>query len=90
MHSVEMVDQAAEVIAGLPNRKAQGEDSVPNDILKAGGQLVCLQLAQLCSKANESTAVPLTWRGGLMVTIPEAGDLRQCSNHGSIQTASYV
>ena len=36
MHSVNMVDQVAEVIAGLPNRKAQGEDSVFNETQKAG------------------------------------------------------
>ena len=53
MSSVEMLDQVAEVIAGLPNRKAQGEDSVPNETLKAGGEPMCLQWAQLCSKANE-------------------------------------
>ena len=52
MSSVEILDQVAEVIAELPNRKAQGEGSVPNEILKAGGQPVCLQLVQLCSKAN--------------------------------------
>ena len=38
MSSVEILDQVAGVIAELPNRKAQGEDSVPNEILKAGGQ----------------------------------------------------
>ena len=90
LSSVEILDQVAEVIAELPNRKAQGEDSVPNEILKAGGQPVCLQLAQLCSKANELAAVPLTWKGGLMVTIPKAGDLRDCSNHRAVQTASCV
>ena len=87
MSSAEMLDQVAEVVAGLPNRKAQGEDSVPNEILKAGGQPVCLQVAQLCSKANELAAVPLTWKGGLMVTFPKAGDLRDCSNHRAVQTA---
>ena len=90
MSSVEILDHVAEVIAELPNRKAQGEDSVPNEILKAGGQPVCLQLAQLCSKANELAAVPLTWKGGLMVTTPKAGDLRDGSNHRAIQTASCV
>ena len=83
--SVEILDHVAEVIAELPNRKAQGEDSVPNEILMAGGQPVCLQLAQLCSKANELAAVPLTWKGGLMVTTPKAGDLRDGSNHRAIQ-----
>ena len=87
---VEILDQVAEVIAELPNRKAQGEDSVPNEILKAGGQPVCSQLAQLCSKANELAAVPITWKGGLMVTIPKTGDLRDCSNHRAVQTASCV
>ena len=90
MNSVEMLDQVAEIIAGLPNRKAQGEDSVPNEILKAGGKLVCLQLAHLCSKANESAAVPLSWKGGLMVTLPKVGDLRDCSDHTAVQTASCV
>ena len=90
MSSVEILDQVAEVIAELPNRKAQGEDSVPNEILKAGGQPVCLQLAQLCSKANELAAVPLTWKGGLMVTLPKARDQRDCSNHRAVQTASCV
>ena len=90
MNSVEMLDQVAEVIAELPNRPAQGEDSVPNEILKAGGQPLCLQLAQLCSKANESAAVPLTWKGGLMVPSPKAGDLRDCSNHRTVQTANYL
>ena len=83
------IERAAEQVmtAGnmsLPNRKAQGEDSVPNEILKAGGQPVCSQLAQLCSKANELAAVPHTWKGGLMVTIPKAGDLRDCSNHRAV------
>ena len=71
LNSVEILDQVAEVIAELPNKKTQGEDSVPNEILKAGGQPVCSQLSQLCSKANELAAVPLTWKGGLMVTIPK-------------------
>ena len=73
MSSGEILDQVTEVIAELPNRKAQGEDSIPNEILKAGGQPVCSQLAQLCSKANELAAVPITWKGGLMVTIPKNG-----------------
>ena len=90
MSSAEMLDQVAEIVAGLPNRKAQREDSVPNEILKAGGQPVCLQVAQLCSGANELAAVPLTWKGGLMVTIPKAGDLRDCSNHRAVQTASCM
>ena len=90
VRSLKMVDEVAEVIAGLPKRKAQGEDSVPNKILKAGGQPVCLQLARLCSKANESAAVPLTWKGGLIVTKPRTGGLRRCSNHRAIQTASCM
>ena len=90
VHSLKMMDEVAEVIAGLPNRKAQGEDSVPNKILKAGGQLLCLQRVRLCCNANESAAVPLTWKGGLIVTIPKTGGLRQCSNQRAIQTASCM
>ena len=52
MSSVEMLDQVAEVIAGLPNRKAQGEDSVPNEILKAGGPPVCM-VFQVCKMPSE-------------------------------------
>ena len=36
MHAFEMVDQVAEVVAGLPNRKAQGEDCVPACVLATG------------------------------------------------------
>ena len=89
MSSVEMLDQVAEVIAGLPNRKAQGEDSFPNEILKAGGQPVCLQLSQLCSKENELAAVPLTRKEGLMVAIPKARDLRDCSNRRAKKPAVW-
>ena len=54
INSVETLDQVAEVISGLPNRKAQGEDSVPNKILKADGPPVyslpvLLRNSWLCS-----------------------------------------
>ena len=41
-------------------------------------------------QANESAAVPLTWKGGLIVTKPRTGGLRRCSNHRAIQTASCM
>ena len=58
-------------IALLHNERATGDDLVPAEAVKAGGEGYIRVLAGLAAAASASeSGVPLVWRGGTMAAVP--------------------
>ena len=62
-----------DILSRLKNRKAAGEDCIPDEVLKAGGHAMAAQLGDLSLKVWQQQDTPIAWRGGVMATVPKKG-----------------
>ena len=74
----------------LKNRKAAGEDCIPNKVLKVGGHAMAAQLGDLALKVWQQQDTPIAWRGGVMPTVPKTGPQDMCESHRGVLTASTM
>ena len=79
-----------DILSRLKNRKAAGEDCIPNEVLKAGGHAMAAQLGDLALKVWQQQDTPMAWRGGVMVTVPKKGPQDLCASHRGVLTASTM
>ena len=62
-----------DAISRVATGRATGPDLIPVELLKAGGNPLCLLLARLFSKVGDHRA-PLAWRWGENVPVPTKFD----------------
>ena len=79
-----------DIVSRLKSKKAAGEDCIPNEILKAGGQAMAAQLGDLALKVWPQQDTPIAWRGGVMATVPKTGPQDMCESHRGVLTASTM
>ena len=79
-----------DILSRLKNKKAAGEDCIPNEVLEAGGHAMAAQLADLSLKVWQQQDTPISWRGGVMATVPKKGPQDLCESHRGVLTASTM
>ena len=59
--------EVTEAIRKAPNAKAVGVDGIPMDLVKKGGAMIAIALAEVFKKAFKQEEVPDDWRRGVVV-----------------------
>ena len=75
-------------LKSLNNGKAAGEDNIPAEALKEGGEVIVDQLHVLLNLVWTTGEIPSDWKKGLLVKLPKSGDLSQCGKWRGITLLS--
>ena len=78
-------------IAALRGGKSPGEDGIPSEILKAGGEVLVSQLDRLLTECWRSEKIPDEMRNALVVILYKSkGSRSDCNNYRAIALLSVV
>ena len=90
LDEIPTMDEMARAIAGLKDGKAPGEDGIPAEVWKHGGDNLFSRLHQLITNDWEVGSVPQAWKGASIVTIYKKGDRTDCGNNRGISLLSIA
>ena len=82
--------EMARTITGLKAGKAPGEDGIPSEVRKHGGDNMFSRLHQLITNAWEVGFVPQAWKDASIVTIYKKGVRTDCGNYRGISLLSIA
>ena len=68
----------------MTGNKATGIDELPTEPIKAAGEAAIAALTALCQQICESNLWAPEWSRSLFLSLLKKGDLRLCSNYGTI------
>ena len=80
--------EVKKAIMTMRSGKAAGPDEIPAEAIKADTETAVNMLYSLFSKIWEREEVPAQWKEGIIIRLPEKGDLRDCSNYRGIMLLS--
>ena len=73
-------DEIRNVMHKMKKGKAAGIDSITIELLRAGGDVTTEALYELFTKIWDKEEIPEDWSKGLIVKLPERGNLTDCDN----------
>ena len=74
----------------LKDGKTPGDDGIPAELIKAGGEETIKAIHNLCNMVWEQEKWPVEWTRAVLVTIPKKGDLTECANYRTIALISHL
>ena len=77
-------------IRKLRNRKAKGEDQIPNELLKNGGKEIVVAIQTLFCLCQKHSWTPQTWNKELLKLIPKKGKNSLLNNQSGISLTSNI
>ena len=80
LDEIPTMDEMARAIAGLKDGKGPGEDGIPAEVWKHGGDSLFSRLHQLITNAWEVGSVPQAWKDASIVIIYKKGYRTDCGN----------
>ena len=83
-------DEVKDAIAKMKNRKSPGDDELPVEILRAGGECVIKQLHKMYNTAYITERIPSDWQKGVISPIYKKGEKTSCDNHRGITLLSHA
>uniref|UniRef100_A0A8D9DWW4 Craniofacial development protein 2 n=1 Tax=Cacopsylla melanoneura TaxID=428564 RepID=A0A8D9DWW4_9HEMI len=78
------------VINKLKTGKAAGEDKIPAEVLKAGGEELNMKICNLIQKIWSSEKIPDDWKNAIVCPILKKGDVMNCGNYRGIALLSVT
>ena len=69
--------------------KSAGVDTIPAELVQAGGEDVITALMTICNKIWQTGEWPTPWTQSLVITLPKKGNLQQCQNYRTISLISH-
>ena len=78
------LDQVKSRIRKLKSGKAPGLDQIPNEVIKAGGEVMAKMLHELFVKAVCAGREPLEWKTGTSVPLHKKGPVTNPDNYRAI------
>ena len=69
--------------------KTAGVDSIPAELVQAGGEDVINALTTICNKIWQTGEWPTPWTQFLVIALPKKGSLQQCQNYRTISLISH-
>ena len=73
----------------LKKGKSAGVDSIPAELVQAGGEDVTTVLTTICYEIWQTGEWLSPWTQSLVITLPEKGNLHQCQNYRTISFISH-
>jgi len=77
-------------IKAMKNRKAAGADNIPAEVLKADPYISADILLPLFRDIWQKETFPKEWKEGIIIKVPEKGDLSQCRNWRGITLLAVI
>jgi hypothetical protein len=77
-------------LAMIRRRKSIGPDCIPGEILKMGGEVMILYLAQLLDITINNGTIPSDWKHAIVVPLYKGGDRSVVNNYGPVSLTSVV
>ncbi len=85
LDTIPTVEETAEAIKQLSSGKAPGEDGIPPEIYKHGGDALVAELTSLFQQLWAEEEVPQDFKDALIIHLyKNKGDRRVCNNHRGI------
>lgn len=81
-------EEVKRAISKLKNNKAPGNDMIPSECLKDGGEILHKRIHRLILLIWENETIPNDWKESIIVPIHKKGDKRMCSNYRGISLIS--
>ena len=81
-------EEIRKAISLLKIGKAPGPDEIPAEAIKADMDTSIEMLYDLIGKIWDTGEIPIGWKEGYLVNIPNKGDLQECSNYRGIMMLS--
>ena len=69
--------------------KSAGVDSIPAELVEAGGEDVINALKTICNKIWQTGEWPTPLTQSLVITLPKKGNLQQCQNYRTVSLISH-
>ena len=69
--------------------KSARVDSIPAELVQAGGEDVITALTTTCNKIWQTGEWQTPWTQSLVITLPKKGNLQQCQNYRTISLISH-
>ena len=82
--------EAEAVVQSLKKGKSAGIDSIPVELVQAGGEDVITTLTTICSKIWQTGEWPTPLTQSLVITLPKKGNLQQYQNYRMINLISHL
>jgi len=83
-------EEVENAIKSLKTGKSAGNDNIPAELLKSGGNSVVDILTAICNKIWETGEWPEAWTQSLIITLPKKGNLQLCQNYRTISLISHA
>ena len=68
-------------VASLKKGKSAGGDSIPAELVQAGGETMIDVLTEICNRIWRTGEWPTPWTQLLIITLPKQGNLQLCQNY---------
>ena len=73
--------EAVEIaVASLKKGKSVGVDSIPAELVQAGGETMIDVLKEICNRIWRTGEWLTPWTQSLIITLPKMGNLQLCQN----------
>ena len=69
--------------------KSAGVDTIPAELVQAGGEDVITALTTICNKIGQTGEWPTSWTQFLIITLSKKGNLQQCQNYRKSSLISH-
>ena len=73
----------------LKGGKSPGNDNIPAELIKNGGEAMISALTIICNKIWETGEWPTPWTKSMIITLPKKGNLQICNNYRTISLISH-
>ena len=84
------IDEVTKAIDAMKDGKAPGQDGIPAEVWKHGGQNLLEKLHELITQIWKEGEVPQAWKDASIVTIFKKGDRTECGNYRGISLLSIA
>ena len=84
------VEEVSAALAEMKNRKSPGEDGVPVEAIKLGGDTLLETITALFNKCLELEKVPTEWQNAAITLLHKKGDITKLENYRPISLLSTI
>ena len=73
----------------LKGGKSPGDDNIPAELIKNGGEAMISALTIICNNIWETGEWPTPWTKSMIITLPKKENLKICNNYRTISLISH-
>ena len=84
------VEEIGTALKEMKDRKSPGEDGVPIEAIKFGGDTMLSAIAALFNKCLEEGKVPESWENAMIILLHKKGDITKLENYRPISLLSTL